>query len=46
MEALNLEMVSFLLLILGFGSALIHYSAFAKSKAAAKITKDYYHSRH
>lgn len=40
MEASNLELIIILLSILGFGSSLIHYTAFMKPKAKAHVTKD------
>lgn len=42
MEALNVEIVVLLLTLLGFGSSLIHYSAYAKNKArsSVRIKKD------
>ena len=39
MEASNLELIVILLSVLGFGSSLIHYTAFAKSKAKVAISK-------
>ena len=38
MEATNFEMVALFLAVLGFGSSLIHYTAYAKSKADAKVS--------
>jgi hypothetical protein len=40
MEALNGEIVVLLMAVLGFGSSLIHYSAFAKAKARAQIRQE------
>lgn len=40
MEALSGEIVVLLLAVLGFGSSLIHYSAYAKARAKVQIKKD------
>jgi hypothetical protein len=40
MEASNLELIVILLTVLGFGSSLIHYTAFMKPKAKAVVQKD------
>jgi hypothetical protein len=36
-EGFNFEILVFLLGILGFGSALIHYTAFAKARAKVEV---------
>lgn len=41
MEATNLEVLIFLVAVLGFGSSLIHYSAYAKSRAKVRIKTDH-----
>ena len=43
MEALNAEIFILLLCSLAFGSALIHYTAYAKAKARVKIKSDLRH---
>jgi hypothetical protein len=40
MEALNLELIVILLTVLGFGSSIIHYVAFAKSKVKIAVTSN------
>lgn len=40
MEATNLEMMVLLVTILGFGSSLIHYTAFAKTKAKVAVKNE------
>tara|TARA_Y100000768_G_scaffold387428_1_gene378681 strand:+ start:5335 stop:5487 length:153 start_codon:yes stop_codon:yes gene_type:complete len=40
MEASNLEIFALLTAILAFGSSLIHYSAFAKSRAKVAIKSE------
>lgn len=41
MEATNLELIVLLLSVLAFGSSLIHYTAFAKTKAKATVSSSY-----
>ena len=41
MEALKLEILLLLLTSLAFGSALIHYTAFAKAKAKLLVKDDF-----
>jgi hypothetical protein len=40
MEATNLEIIVLLVTILGFGSSLIHYTAFAKTKAKVAVKNE------
>ena len=39
MEATNLEIMVTFLIVLSFGSSLIHYSAFAKVRAKANLSE-------
>lgn len=45
MEASNLELVIILLSVLGLGSSLIHYTAFAKPKAKVPVSKPIEHEK-
>ena len=40
MEATNLEIIITFLVVLSFGSSLIHYTAFAKAKAKVAVKND------
>lgn len=40
MEATNVEIFVILLSVLAFGSALIHYTAYAKSRAKVTVKSD------
>ena len=40
MEGFSLEILVFLLGILGFGSALIHYTAYAKARAKVEVRRN------